>query len=65
MKRVAILTRAIPVSNYSIDTLSLILDDSTTVAEVMKWANGKCGGAAELVRVEIVEADESKSPHGD
>jgi len=53
---VAILTRAIPVEDYKVDTSAHFIQDCETVRDVMDWAERLCSGSAVMIRVEIVKA---------
>ena len=53
---VVVLRRAIPVNDYSTDTITHICEEGETVAEVMDWAKQKCEGSCALISVEITEA---------
>lgn len=50
---VVVLTRAIPVSDYSTDTLTRVCRDGETVADLMAWADRYCNMTAPMVRLEI------------
>jgi hypothetical protein len=43
---VAVLKRAIPVNDYSTDTLVHLIAATETVEQVMKWAEKMCKGAS-------------------
>ena len=53
---VAVLRRAIPVSDYSTDTSTHVIQDSETVRDVMDWAERLCLGSAIMISVEIVKS---------
>lgn len=53
---VAVLKRAIPVSDYSTDTATHIISDGESVRDVMDWAERLCKGSAVMISVEIVKA---------
>lgn len=53
---VAVLKRAIPVSDYSTDTSTHIIGDDESVRDVMDWAERLCQGSTVMISVEIVKA---------
>jgi len=56
-KYVVVLKRAIPVSDYSTDTLTAVFNHKTPIGEVMKWADHACRGSCNLISVEITEPE--------
>jgi hypothetical protein len=53
---IAVLKRAIPVNDYSVDTLTHICTEHETVESVMEWAEKSCAGSAAFISLEITEA---------
>lgn len=54
---VAVLRRAIPVSDCSMDTSTHIIREGETVRDVMDWAERLCAGSAVMISVEIVKSN--------
>lgn len=52
---VIVLKRAIPVSDYSTDTVTGIFHETATLKEVTDWIRVQCSGATVLISAEITE----------
>ena len=56
-KYVVVVKRAIPVSDYSTDTVTGIWNEKAPIGEIMKWVNRMDQGGVTVISVEITNPE--------
>lgn len=56
-KYVVVVKRAVPVNDYSTDTVTGIWNDKAPIGEIMKWVDKMDQGGATVISVEITKPE--------